>query len=85
MLYNEIWAGVFCVKCHQPILALREESWGRFVAQKSGSALQEIRHRLSCCSSACLSTADYLPEEFVRFRVEELAGVPKLVDRLTRE
>lgn len=67
MSYNEVWVGVFCEKCFQPILVYNDEVWKKLIATQIPGATGVI-----CSHSGCSHRSDYRIEQFVRFRVEKI-------------
>jgi hypothetical protein len=72
MPYGEVWVGVFCVKCHRPLLIYNETAWKLFIEHVSQSVLRQGLHPLVCPDKACMTQADYALEQFVHFRVEQI-------------
>lgn len=67
MSYKDIWAGVFCEKCFQPILVFSDEAWKEITARPIPGAT-----RVTCPRSVCSHQSHYPKEQFARFRVEEI-------------
>ncbi len=77
MPYSENWAGVFCVKCHQPLLVYNETGWKELISRVRHPALRKAPYRIPCSNQMCLSLAEYTLEQFVHFRVEEIPLEPQ--------
>jgi hypothetical protein len=70
MGYNEIWIGVYCEECHQPILVFNEAAWERMTVPPLTTFGKFSVH---CSHQECsYHLGEYLREQFVLFRVEQI-------------
>jgi hypothetical protein len=70
MNYSEVWAGVYCEECHQPILVFNEEAWRRLMVSPLANFGNFCVH---CSHQECsYHLGEYPKEQFVLFRVEQI-------------
>jgi len=67
MSHKEVWAGVMCDKCFQPILVFTDEAWKKIMSLPIPGATL-----VTCPRSECSHRFHYPKEQFVRFQVEEI-------------